>query len=56
MRIVDGEFTPNREVDEIVWLSADEAATRLTYEHDRALTVHVGRAHRLHGEDQTNLR
>jgi 8-oxo-dGTP diphosphatase len=37
MRIVDGEFIPNREVDEIEWLTAHDAMARLTYEHDRDL-------------------
>jgi 8-oxo-dGTP diphosphatase len=34
MRTIGGEFRPNREVDEIRWLRAEEAASRLTYEHD----------------------
>jgi 8-oxo-dGTP diphosphatase len=38
MRVVDGSFSPNREVDEIAWLSAESATEKLTYEHDRALT------------------
>jgi 8-oxo-dGTP diphosphatase len=38
MRVVDGSFTPNREVDEIAWLRAPAAAEQLSYEHDRALT------------------
>jgi 8-oxo-dGTP diphosphatase len=32
-----GEFRPNREVDELRWVPPDEAATLLTYDHDRAL-------------------
>lgn len=30
-----GQFEPNDEVDEIVWLPCGEAAGRLTYERDR---------------------
>lgn len=30
-------FVPNREVDELRWLSTDEASRLLTYEHDREL-------------------
>jgi 8-oxo-dGTP diphosphatase len=32
-----GEFHPNEEVDEVRWLSPDEAAGLLTYDRDRAL-------------------
>jgi 8-oxo-dGTP diphosphatase len=32
--LLAGEFVVNDEVDEIAWLSFDEAAKRLTYEHD----------------------
>lgn len=32
--VVGGSFTPNDEVDEIAWLTHDEAINRLTYEHD----------------------
>ena len=32
--LLAGEFVANDEVDEIAWLSFDEAAKRLTYEHD----------------------
>jgi 8-oxo-dGTP pyrophosphatase MutT (NUDIX family) len=32
-----GEFHPNEEVDEVRWLSPDEAASLLSYDHDRAL-------------------
>jgi 8-oxo-dGTP pyrophosphatase MutT (NUDIX family) len=35
MRVLDGEFVPNDEVDEIEWLPVSEAADRLTYRHDR---------------------
>ncbi|MFD4524968.1 NUDIX hydrolase [Streptomyces sp. NPDC058470] len=33
----DGGFTPNREVDRIVWLAPDAARTRLTQPRDRDL-------------------
>ena len=33
----DGRFTPNHEADELRWLSPEEAAELLSYEHDRAL-------------------
>ena len=35
MPVLDGEFVPNDEVDEIAWLPVSEAAERLTYPHDR---------------------
>ncbi|OMC03325.1 NUDIX hydrolase [Mycobacterium sp. NS-7484] len=34
-RATAGEFTPNDEVDKLVWLPIDAAATELHYEHDR---------------------
>ena len=34
-------FTPNREVDQLLWCSAGEAARLLTYAHDRVLLSHV---------------
>jgi 8-oxo-dGTP diphosphatase len=37
---VDGEpavFSPNAEVDELRWVTPDEARVLLTYDHDRAL-------------------
>jgi 8-oxo-dGTP pyrophosphatase MutT (NUDIX family) len=37
MTPLDGEFEPNREVDEIVWADPDEAARLLSYERDVAL-------------------
>lgn len=33
-QLLSGTFLPNDEVDEIAWLTFDEAAKRLTYEHD----------------------
>lgn len=32
--LLSGTFLPNDEVDEIAWLTFDDAANRLTYEHD----------------------
>ncbi len=38
MRVVhEGEFAPFDEVDEVRWLPLGQAATLLTYHHDRAL-------------------
>lgn len=34
---IDGTFTPNREVDRLVWLPASEARRRLSYGHDQEL-------------------
>lgn len=34
MRALHGEFAPNREVDEIRWLSLDRVGDLLTYERD----------------------
>jgi 8-oxo-dGTP diphosphatase len=34
-RIVDGEFTPNDEVDELKWLPVSAAVKQLQYPHDR---------------------
>ena len=34
-RALGGEFVPNSEVDELVWLPVDEAVKRLQYPHDR---------------------
>ena len=34
MRPLGGAFTPNREVDEVCWLTIAEALPRLTYPHD----------------------
>jgi len=33
-KLLSGTFLPNDEVDEIAWLTFDEAAKRLSYEHD----------------------
>ena len=37
MTVVDGEFAPNTEVDEVRWLAPSEALYLLTYEQDRAI-------------------
>ena len=37
MRPVGGEFTPGDEVDEVRWLSVEDARSLLSYDHDRAL-------------------
>jgi 8-oxo-dGTP diphosphatase len=37
MRVTGGVFTPNSEVDAIRWVTPDEAAAVLTYEHDAVL-------------------
>jgi 8-oxo-dGTP diphosphatase len=42
---LDGEplgFAPNDEVDELRWLTPDEARGLLSYEHDRSLVETVG--------------
>jgi 8-oxo-dGTP pyrophosphatase MutT (NUDIX family) len=45
MEPLDGGFEPHGEVDELRWLSRDEAGELLTYPHDREL---VGKALRRH--------
>jgi 8-oxo-dGTP diphosphatase len=37
MEAAGGDFTPNDEVDELVWLEPSEALSRLSYEFDREL-------------------
>lgn len=37
MEPIEGEFRPTNEVDELRWLSPDEAARILSYDHDRQL-------------------
>ena len=37
MRPTDGKFAPGSEVDELRWLSPDDAQQQLSYEHDAAL-------------------
>lgn len=43
MQPVSGEFAPDREVDEIVWLGLSKAGEKLTYGHDRSLLESVER-------------
>lgn len=47
MEPIDGQFEPHGEVDEIRWVSMDEAERLLTYDHDKAI---VRQALRRHGE------
>jgi 8-oxo-dGTP diphosphatase len=47
MEPIEGEFTPHGEVDELRWVSRDEADDLLTYDHDRALVRKALRRHRL---------
>jgi 8-oxo-dGTP diphosphatase len=42
MTPLDGEFTPNREVDQLEWMSLAEARTRLSYDFDRELMSQLG--------------
>jgi 8-oxo-dGTP pyrophosphatase MutT (NUDIX family) len=44
----EGDFTPNSEIDDLLWLTPDEALERLTYDHDRELVL---MATRLAAED-----
>jgi 8-oxo-dGTP diphosphatase len=37
MRPTEGEFEPGNEVDELRWLTPEDAQRRLSYEHDAAL-------------------
>jgi 8-oxo-dGTP pyrophosphatase MutT (NUDIX family) len=37
MTVLDGEFVPNNEVDQVRWLAPSEARFVLTYEQDRAI-------------------
>jgi 8-oxo-dGTP diphosphatase len=41
MRIVEGEFVANNEVDRIEWLTPNAARIRLSYERDRELAEHL---------------
>jgi 8-oxo-dGTP diphosphatase len=41
MRPVSGEFEPNNEVDEVRWVTLDEAKELLSYTHDRDLVAQV---------------
>ncbi len=39
MRWCRGEFVPNEEVDEVLWLGPPEAAALLSYQHDENLLI-----------------
>ncbi|CAN5440149.1 hypothetical protein BH10ACT11_BH10ACT11_14610 [soil metagenome] len=39
MQVLDGEFEPNDEVDELRWVEATEALLLLSYQRDRDLLV-----------------
>jgi 8-oxo-dGTP diphosphatase len=41
MDVLDGEFEPNDEVDELRWLIPSAAAELLTYPHDRELVAEL---------------
>jgi 8-oxo-dGTP diphosphatase len=41
MTVADGRFVPNDEVDELAWLTPEDACQRLTYEMDRQLIGQV---------------
>jgi 8-oxo-dGTP diphosphatase len=43
MEPLAGEFQPNDEVDELQWMTPDEAAERLSYDHDRELVLMAAR-------------
>jgi 8-oxo-dGTP diphosphatase len=43
MDALDGEFAPNDEVDELRWLSPEDAAARLSYDRDRELVLMAAR-------------
>jgi 8-oxo-dGTP diphosphatase len=43
MEPLGGEFAPNNEVDELRWMTPDEAAERLSYDHDRELVLMAAR-------------
>jgi 8-oxo-dGTP diphosphatase len=41
MHVLDGEFSPTHEVDELRWASASEAADLLSYDRDLPLLAHL---------------
>jgi 8-oxo-dGTP diphosphatase len=45
MEPVDGQFEPHGEVDELRWVSVDEADRLLTYEHDKEIVHEALRRH-----------
>ena len=42
MEVDGGEFEPNDEVDELRWMSPEDAVGALSYEGDRAVIAHSG--------------
>jgi len=43
MRVIaDDGFEPNREIDDLAWVSLTEAHDRLTYDHDRGVLAAFG--------------
>lgn len=42
-RAYGGDFVPNKEVDQLLWLPAREATKRLTYPHDRKVVAKFGK-------------
>ena len=47
MEPIEGEFEPHAEVDELRWVTPDEADELLTYPHDTALVHTAVRRHRV---------
>jgi 8-oxo-dGTP diphosphatase len=43
MDVIDGEFHPNDEVDEVRWLTIDDARELLSYAHDVDVVEELGR-------------
>ena len=43
MRVVDGVFEPNDEVDELRWLPVEEACATVSHAHDRAVLADLAR-------------
>lgn len=41
LRYTGGRFVPNDEVDQVLWLSPEAAAIKLSYQHDVALLSHL---------------
>ena len=41
MEAIGGSFSPNNEVDRILWVKPKEAAAKLSYLHDRALLAQL---------------
>ena len=41
MKVTGGEFQPNREVSELLWLPAHQAAERLSFDRDREILARL---------------